>query len=105
MKNIAYVNTNNELSSQSMEKANIMIKEQWSYLCSSFYNEEYSLHNPWPSQGGGAHISTNMVSEVQRSPKKKPANTFRIFLVGGSAVFGSGNNDRYTNFFGSSRKI
>ena len=61
-------------------------------LCSNFYNEEYTKYNPWPSQGGGAYINEHGFRGPEIT-KEKPANTFRIFLVGGSTVFGSGNND------------
>ena len=84
---------NNELSTKFREKVKLEIKEQWSYLCSNFYNEEYLKYNSWPSHGIGAHINEHGF----RGPeiiKEKPVNTFRIFLIGGSTMFGSGSADR-----------
>ncbi len=84
--------TNNELSAKFREKIELEIKEQWSYLCSNFYNEEYLRYSPWPSQGLGGYINEHGF----RGPEitiEKPVNTFRIFLVGGSTMYGSGNDD------------
>ena len=64
----------------------------FSNLCSNFYNEEYTKYSPWPSDGGGAYINEHGFRGPEIT-KEKPANTFRIFLVGGSTVFGSGNDD------------
>ena len=83
--------TNSELFLNDLVSANIP-SNVFSNLCSNFYNEEYTKYGPWPSQGGGAYINEHGF----RSPeitKEKPANTFRIFLVGGSTVFGSGSDD------------
>ena len=84
--------TNNELSTKFREKIELEIKEQWSYLCSNFYNEEYLRYSPWPSTGLGGYINEHGF----RGPEitiEKPVNTFRIFLVGGSTMYGSGNDD------------
>ena len=84
--------TNNELSTKFREKIELEIKEQWSYLCSNFYNEEYLRYSPWPSAGLGGYINEHGF----RGPEitiEKPVNTFRIFLVGGSTMYGSGNDD------------
>ena len=83
---------NNELSTEFKEKIKVEIKEQWNYLCSSFYNDKYTEYNPWPSRGLGAHINEHGF----RGPditKEKPSNIFRIFLIGGSTMYGSGNSD------------
>ena len=84
--------TNNELSTKFREKMKLEIKEQWNYLCSNFYNEKYLAYNPWPSQGDGAYINEHGFRGPEIT-KEKPVNTFRIFLVGGSTMFGSGSND------------
>ena len=96
--------TNNELSTKFREKIKLEIKERWSYLCSNFYNEKYMMYSPWPSDGIGAYINEHGF----RSPeitKEKPVNTFRIFLVGGSTMFGSGNNDKSQIFSVLQKKI
>jgi len=85
--------TNNELSTKFREKIKLEIKEQWYYLCSNFYNEEYLRYDPWPSKGTGVHINEHGFRGPEIT-KEKPVNTFRIFLVGGSTMFGSGSNDR-----------
>ena len=83
--------TNSELFLNDLVSANIP-SNVFSNLCSNFYNEEYTKYGPWPSQGGGAYINEHGFRGPEIT-KEKPANTFRIFLVGGSTVFGSGNDD------------
>lgn len=84
--------TNNELSAKFREKIKLEIKERWSYLCSNFYNEKYMMYSPWPSLGTGAYINEHGFRGPEIA-KEKPVNTFRIFLVGGSTMFGSGSAD------------
>ena len=84
--------TNNELSTKFREKIELEIKEQWSYLCSNFYNEKYWKYVPWPSVGLGGYINEHGFRGPEIT-KEKPVNTFRIFLVGGSTMYGSGNDD------------
>jgi len=84
--------TNYELSTKFRENVKIEIKEQWQNLCSNFYNEEYARYTPWPSQGPGAYINEHGFRGPEIA-KEKPVNTFRIFLVGGSTMFGSGSDD------------
>ena len=83
--------TNSELFLNDLVSANIP-SNVFSNLCSNFYNEEYTKYSPWPSDGGGAYINEHGFRGPEIT-KEKPANTFRIFLVGGSTVFGSGNDD------------
>ncbi len=83
--------TNSELFLNDLVSANIP-SNVFSNLCSNFYNEEYTKYSPWPSDGGGAYINEHGFRGPEIT-KEKPANTFRIFLVGGSTVFGSGSDD------------
>ena len=85
-------NNNNELSTKFKEKIKLEIKEQWNYLCTNFYNEEYREYSPWPSTGLGANINEYGFRGPEIT-KEKPVNAFRIFLVGGSTMFGSGSSD------------
>ena len=85
--------TNNELSAKFSEKIKLGIKEQWHYLCSNFYNEEYLMYDPWPSKGIGAYINEHGFRGPEIA-KEKPVNTFRVFLVGTSTTFGSGSDDK-----------
>ena len=84
--------TNSELFLNDLVSANIP-SNVFSNLCSNFYNEEYTKYSPWPqASSGGAYINEHGFRGPEIT-KEKPANTFRIFLVGGSAVFGSGSDD------------
>ena len=89
--------SNNKLSTKFREMAKLEMKEQWRYLCSNFYNEKYTKYNPWPSKGTGAAINEYGFRGPEIT-KEKPVNTFRIFLVGSSSLFGSGSND-HTQIF------
>ena len=91
--NYSLCDINNKLSTKFRKEIKLEIKEQWHYLCSNFYNEEYLMYDPWPSKGSGSHINEHGF----RGPeiiKEKPVNTFRVFLVGTSTTFGSGSDDK-----------
>ena len=97
-------NDSNELSTEFKEKIKVEIKEQWNYLCSSFYIDKYAKYDPWPSRGTGAHINEHGFRGPEIT-KEKPVNTIRIFLVGGSTMFGSGNDDESQIFSVLQKKI
>ena len=97
-------NDSNELSTEFKEKIKVEIKEQWNYLCSSFYIDKYTKYDPWPSRGEGAGINEHGFRGPEIT-KEKPVNTFRIFLVGGSTTFGSGNDDKSQIFSVLQKKI
>jgi len=95
--NYSLCDTNNKLSTKFRKEIKLEIKEQWHYLCSNFYNEEYLMYDPWPSKGIGSHINEHGFRGPEIT-KEKPVNTFRVFLVGTSTTFGSGSDDK-TQFF------
>ena len=84
--------TDHELSVQFREKIKVEVKEDWRGLCSNFYNEDYRHLPGMPSDGDGANINEHGFRGPEIA-KEKPANTFRIFLIGSSTMFGAGSDD------------
>ena len=90
----------NELALQFDEKS---IKK----LCTPFYNLEYEEYQIFPKNGQnvidnhGFRCNVTYTDYVENKelckyPKEKPPDVYRIFLIGGSTIFSSNNDNAHT---------
>ena len=90
----------NELTLQFDEKS---IRK----LCTPFYNLEYEKYQIFPKNGKniidnhGFRCNANVSEqskdkEICEYPKEKPSDVYRIFLIGGSTIFSSNNDNAHT---------
>tara|TARA_B110000014_G_scaffold72129_1_gene49202 strand:- start:78 stop:2699 length:2622 start_codon:yes stop_codon:yes gene_type:complete len=107
---IINVNEKNNFEDFCENKTEITVKldkKNIEKLCTPFYNLKYENYQIFPKDGTnvidnhGFRCNANNLDyennqELCKFPKEKPSDVYRIFLIGGSTMFSSNNDNAHT---------
>ena len=105
--NVNEKNDQNDICININELSKKIDKKNVEKLCQKFYDLEYEDYQIFPKDGSnvidnhGFRCNTTISDyrinpELCEFPKQKPSDEYRIFLIGGSTMFSSNNDNAYT---------